>query len=90
MILIAENKLFDRLILLCICVNCIFLALDDQPPVGSAKATMFWWSELVFNILYTLECCIKIIAWGLLYAGANSYLRSPWNVLDSVVVTNAA
>eukprot|EP01083_Nonionella_stella_P209215 758601_1 len=60
--------------------------MDDNPSHGSDKAHLLWWSELVFNILYTIEMVIKIIATGLLCAGARSYLKSSWNVLDMIVV----
>ena len=85
-ILTAENKLFDKFILIAIIVNCVFLAIDDEPPKSSAKGQLLEVSELIFNILYSIEMTIKIIAWGLYFAGPHSYLRSWWNVLDSVVV----
>lgn len=86
LLLIVENSLFDRFILLCILVNCVFLAIDDDPPSGSYKANLLWTSELIFNIIYSIEMIIKLISWGLLFSGPYSYLRSPWNILDAVVV----
>ena len=86
LLLIVENALFDRFILLLILINCVFLAIDDDPPSGSYKANIMWWSELIFNILYSIEMIIKIIAWGLLFSGPYSYLRSSWNILDAIVV----
>ena len=82
----VENTWFDRLILLIILVNCIFLAMDDKPPAGSDKANLLNVSELVFNIIYTIEMVFKIVAWGFFWSGKYSYMRSPWNQLDFVVV----
>eukprot|EP01084_Bolivina_argentea_P291296 500624_1 len=83
---ITENELFDRFILLCIVINCVFLAMDDNPNPNSYKAKLLFYSELIFNILYTFEMIIKIIAWGLIFSGPRSYLKSSWNVLDIIVV----
>lgn len=39
----------------------------------------------VFIVVFTIECVLKIIAYGfLLHPGA--YLRNPWNILDFIIV----
>ena len=41
--------------------------------------------EYVFLVIFTLECFLKIIAYGfLLHPGA--YLRNAWNILDFIIV----
>lgn len=41
--------------------------------------------EYVFLVIFTIECIMKIIAYGfLLHPGA--YLRNRWNMLDFVIV----
>lgn len=41
--------------------------------------------ESIFLVIFTAECFLKIIAYGLLlHSGA--YLRSVWNILDFVIV----
>jgi hypothetical protein len=42
----------------------------------------------VFSLLFTLECILKIFAFGLVY-GKNTYLKSGWNVLDFIIVISA-
>jgi hypothetical protein len=42
-------------------------------------------SELWFQIFFTVEATIKIVAMGFI-TEKGSYLRDPWNVLDFVVV----
>jgi len=47
-------------------------------------------SEVVFTILFTCECVIKIIARGFVWR-RHAYLQDPWNWLDfAVVVTSVA
>jgi len=41
--------------------------------------------EYVFLVIFTLECIIKIIAYGFVLH-PYSYLRSGWNFLDFVIV----
>ena len=36
--------------------------------------------------IFCVEATLKIITFGFLKNGKNSYLRSPWNILDFVVV----
>ena len=40
------------------------------------------------TILFTMEMLMKIIAFGLI-KGQYTYLQSPWNILDAVIVTTA-
>ncbi|TRY66853.1 hypothetical protein DNTS_033024 [Danionella cerebrum] len=41
--------------------------------------------EYIFLIIFTLECFLKIIAYGLLFH-EGAYLRNCWNILDFVIV----
>jgi len=36
--------------------------------------------------IFTLECLVKIILFGLLFNGKSSYLRLAWNVMDFIIV----
>ena len=38
---------------------------------------------------FTFEMVVKIIARGFAFAGKNSYIREPWNILDFIIVTSA-
>ena len=44
--------------------------------------------ELTFNILFTIEMFMKIIALGFV-VGRFTYLRDPWNVLDFIIVATS-
>lgn len=83
----VEWKPFEWVILITICMNCVALALSTPYPRGDADATnhMLESIEIVFLVIFTVECFFKIIAYGLLmHTGA--YLRSVWNILDFVIV----
>merc|ERR1719471_2858767 len=41
--------------------------------------------EIIFTIIFTSECCMKIIAYGFI-SHPNSYLRNTWNILDFTIV----
>ena len=39
--------------------------------------------------VFTFEATVKVIAYGFAFAGAPSYIREPWNILDFVIVVSA-
>ena len=62
-----EHVWFDRIILILILLNSLFLAMNDyefRTPNGktSWRNDLVTESELVFLLLFTLECTIKTIA----------------------------
>lgn len=81
-ITLIEWRWFDRVVIALIVLNCAFLA-QQQPWLP----TRSWWvlAELVFQLLFTVELVLKVLALGLaLHPGA--YLRDSWNWIDFVVV----
>ncbi|XP_052868035.1 muscle calcium channel subunit alpha-1-like isoform X2 [Anopheles cruzii] len=84
---VVEWKAFEYLILLTIFANCVALATYTPFPNGDSNATnaLLEKVELVFLIIFTLECVMKLIAYGfIMHPGA--YLRSRWNMLDFTIV----
>ena len=87
--LVSSSK-FESLILLCIFVNCLFLAMAEPAvaPDYSSDAAMdalLRGADYVFTCIFGVEMVCKLVALGLAcHAGA--YLRSPWNWLDGTVV----
>lgn len=75
LIRLTTNQLFEFFVIFTILVNCVFLALTNQPEEG----------EYVFTAIYTFEMVIKIIGRGFIL-DKHTYLRDPWNWLDFVVV----
>ena len=80
---IASNPLFEILCMLLICVNCALLAFDDPMDDGIPK----WlrWSNIGFQIVYTIELLIRILAYGLIVP-EGAFLRNVWNIFDLIVV----
>ena len=85
-----HNKWFDRFITLCICVNSVLLASKQYDTNYDADYESSWNDllenlDLVFTIIFLLECIIKVAAMGF-YRHKGSYLKDYWNWIDFVIV----
>eukprot|EP00798_Chlamydomonas_sp_ICE-L_P015919 gene15919-22053_t len=79
----AFNPDFEFFVTLIILGNCITLcAYDPMEPDDSKHNMTIFWVELGFNIIYTVEMILRIIAYG----GLGNYLKVPWNVFDVFMV----
>jgi len=68
------------------CIDASALEPDDYNKCASASLRALQESaESFFNLMFTIEMLIKIIALGF-FMGRESYLRNSWNLLDFVVV----
>ena len=76
--LVAVNPWFDRLILITIMINCVFLALDKEVKAVTDNNEAI---DFVFLQIYTLEMVLKVIAMGFVMR-AHSYLRDSWNIVS--------
>jgi Ca2+-binding EF-hand superfamily protein len=88
---VVMRPVFDAFILLCIAMNSVMMAMDDplkDEDNPTELETQMASLELVFNIIFTVEMILKIVALGFV-VGERSYLHSPWNILDFVVVVSA-
>ena len=54
-------------------------------PPGTDKAAFLAVAEQLFLIIFTVELCVKVLAYGLIMQ-RHSYLRDAWCQLDFVVV----
>lgn len=84
---VVANKWFEQFVMLLILASSIQLALDSyavQP--GSQMAKALYVMDIIFCITFGLELVFKVIVFGLAFNGPGSYLRSPWNVLDALIV----
>mmetsp|Transcript_4740 Transcript_4740/g.8379 ORF Transcript_4740/g.8379 Transcript_4740/m.8379 type:complete len:1851 (+) Transcript_4740:174-5726(+) len=84
---IVEWKWFERFILFCIVLNSIFLASHNYRESEDVGFNGFIThiADHILTAIFTLECVLKILAWGLVL-GPKGYLRDPWNILDFIVV----
>ena len=82
---ITSSDYFDYFILLIIVVNCGMIASQSPlDPTDTPKALFIEQAGFVFNIIFTIEMLMKIIALGLM-----PYLGDGWNLLDVTVVSTA-
>lgn len=90
---LITNRYFDRFILFVIAMNSLFLGLSDYSnvnsqgelvPEGSWRNTLIARSEIVFTLIFTMECLLKIVGMG--FYGPKGYLKDRWNWLDFLVV----
>ena len=66
------------------------ILLTFESPLAdpeSEQAKIFEYMDLAFTITFILEASIKIVTFGFLMNGKNSYLSNSWNVLDFMIVT---
>merc|ERR1719481_1664565 len=84
---ITEAKWFEILILLTILGTCISLAVFTHFPNGDSNATNDFLEEIeiIFTVIFTAECLMRIIALGFI-AHPTAYLRNSWNILDFTIV----
>ncbi|KAJ8412089.1 hypothetical protein AAFF_G00143560 [Aldrovandia affinis] len=84
---IVEWKPFEIIILFTIFANCVALAVFLPMPEEDTNNTNTNLESLeyIFLIIFTMECFLKIVAYGLLFH-ADAYLRNCWNILDFVIV----
>ncbi|XP_062400013.1 calcium channel, voltage-dependent, N type, alpha 1B subunit, a [Sardina pilchardus] len=71
---------FEYSIMIMIAVNTVVLMMKFHGAPDSYEA-MLKYLNIVFTALFSLECVLKIIAFGPL-----NYLKDPWNVFDFVTV----
>lgn len=83
----TDSTAFDNAVILCILVNCAFLAAMDPTDArkDSARNVTLFVAELVFQSLFTAEMALKIFGHGL-FRQNTGYLRSAWNCIDGLLV----
>lgn len=79
---IAVNQFFDRFIIFCIIFNTGCLAFTWHGEPESIKAQLYYFN-LVFNIIYTIEALIKLVAFD------KDYFLDGWNNFDFIIVVAA-
>jgi hypothetical protein len=65
------------------------IALIIQNPLSDPNSQLSQFLnelDLVLTVVFTLEVCIKILAFGFIACGPKSFLRSIWNIMDLVIV----
>ena len=79
--------LFDWTILIFICISTINLAIEsplDEP--GSQKVIILEYIDYGMTLIFIIEALLKIITFGFLFNGKESYMRDSWCILDFFIV----
>jgi hypothetical protein len=84
---LTAHPRFEAAVLLFILLSSIALALDSPglDPDGALHAALRA-ADVAFVVLFASEAALKVLARGFAFNGPSSYLRSPWNALDFVIV----
>ena len=84
---IAKHENFETFILAMIIFSTITLTLEhplDNPE--ALKVRILSYIDIAVSTIFILEAIIKILTFGFLFNGRDSYLRSAWNIMDFVIV----
>jgi len=84
---IVGYKHFDNFILFLIVFSTILLTLEHpmMDPNGTRAITLER-IDFVVSGIFTIECLLKIIVYGFVINGKDSYLINPWNIMDFCIV----
>lgn len=77
---IVQSNKFEYFIIFIILLNTLFLCMDylNSPAIYSEVINDF---NIFFVIVFTLECILKLIAYGFVY-----FWHENWNKLDLIIV----
>ena len=84
-----NNVWFDRFLTFCIVVNSIMLTTKEYESnydvsYFSERNNVLELCDIVFTVIFLIECIIKIIAMGFIVE-KRSYLRETWNWIDFII-----
>ena len=82
-----QSPIFDLMIVGVIIISSVSLALDTPTldPLSSQKLTLQW-LDISTIIIFSFEAFSKIVAYGFVFNGVDSYLRNFWNIMDFIVL----
>ena len=84
----TTNKIFENFVLGLIVFSSALLTfesplMDPEGDLAKMLNVIDFWVTMIF----TFEMTAKILSYGLIFNGPDSYLKSPWNILDFIIVT---
>jgi hypothetical protein len=84
---VLEHPYFEMFIVAVIILSSVQLALDT--PIldpNSHEKKVLQYIDFATISIFTLECAAKILTYGFLINGHESYLRNIWNILDFLIL----
>ena len=82
---VCNHAIFSNIILACIMISSGMLAAEDPMRADSPRNHVLNYFDYVFTSIFTVEICIKVVAYGLLFH-KDAFMRSGFNLLDILVV----
>lgn len=76
---LVTSQTFNIIIMVLICFQAITLMIQSDEQSRQMDSAVLW-LQILFIILYTGECVLKLIAFRC------NYFMSGWNILDFIVV----
>ena len=84
---IVKQAWYDTVVLILIAVSTVLLTLDNpNMDPNSQLAAVLSILDYVLTTLFTIECLVNIILFGLICNGKTSYARDSWNIMDLLIV----
>lgn len=83
----VSHPIFDYVIIFLIVISSITFAIDS--PLSNPHSTfskVIYYIDTVLTGIFIIEVLIKMVAFGILFNGPNSYLRSVWNLIDLFII----
>ena len=83
----VHKRQFEMFILFIIAIQSVLLAMDN--PLNDPNSIMvqfLTYLDIVMTSIFLSEALMKIISFGFLFNGPNSYLKNGWNIIDISVV----
>ena len=85
---IVGHRYFDNTILFLILFSTVLLALENPlADPDSHYSFVLKKIDVVVSIIFTLELVIKVVVYGFIINGKDSYLKNAWNQMDFLIVT---
>ena len=84
---IVDDKQFEYLIMSFILLSSFTMVFESPKAMENATtATSLEAVDVLFTVIFALEMCAKIVAYGLYWEDGDSYLKDPWNCMDGFIV----
>lgn len=84
---LVNSRYFETFILMLIGISSVLLALDN--PLNDPESTLvnfLNYADIVLTSIFACEALFKIITYGFLINGEQSYMKNGWNIMDIIIV----
>jgi len=84
---ICDSSKFQNFIMIAVVISSIALAFES--PLSDPKGSLNFYLKLldkVITAIFCFEVVVKVISFGFLCNGADSYIRDNWNMIDFTIV----